>query len=87
MEKPNIDDFRFPNGDMRDLIGYSDKLEEYIEFIESQKLPDHYAGKKNARRIKAWRFESEKYNIDEETVGKIFNAGADWYKSDTIKNI
>lgn len=44
-------------------------------------LPDHYAGELNTERIKAYRFEAEKYHIHEDTVGKIWCAGADWYKS------
>ena len=47
----------------------------------SVSFPDHYVGELNAERIKAYRFEAEKYYIEEGTVGKIFCAGANWYKS------
>ena len=70
------------------------KLDDrYVEWLENQvmnnfvldlvsvPLPDHYEGELNTERIKAYRFEAEKWNLHEDSIGKIFCAGADWYKS------
>ena len=46
----------------------------------SFELPDHYAGKLNTHRIKAYRLLHEQYNLEEGTVRNIFCKGADWYK-------
>lgn len=57
------------------------------DFVDNQlsslkfNLPDHYQGELNTERIKAYRFEAEKWKLHEDSVGKIFCAGADWYKS------
>ena len=53
---------------------------ESLQLI-SVPLLDHYEGELNTERIKAYRFEAEKWNLHEDSIGKIFCAGADWYKS------
>lgn len=43
-------------------------------------LPNHYLGKLNTARIKAYTELSELYKIDYSSVADIFSKGADWYK-------
>lgn len=36
MEKPNIKDFQYENGEMKDLIGYVESIEEYNQYLENK---------------------------------------------------
>ena len=56
-------------------------------FCVSKSLPDHYAGKLNTKRIKAYRLLHEQYNLEEGTVRDIFCKGADWYKEQANGNV
>ncbi len=36
MEKPNIEDYKYSNGDIKDLTEYTEQLEKYVEYLETK---------------------------------------------------
>lgn len=72
-------------------------IQSYLEIENQSKaenLPDHYAGKLNTERIKAYLLLYEQYKVEESTVRsgifsstvrEIFCSGADWYKKQCQK--
>jgi len=46
MEKPNIKDYQYSNGEMRDLVEYTERLEEHVKYLES--LRSNYEVRKSS---------------------------------------
>lgn len=36
MEKPNVKDYQYSDGEMRDLVAYTEALEDYVKHLETK---------------------------------------------------
>ena len=60
-------------------------MEGKLSILDAEKkLPEHYEGELNTKRIKTYKRLAQDYNVDEGTVRDIFCKGADWYKEQIV---